>query len=160
MSACRASSRAAPLIRGAPARSRPRRRVARAAQGPLPEALAAAPQLHQQPAVGEIASIGADIAPAAEAVLGPFFAIMSVAFITRIVMSWDPNIKDETMPWLFGAWLASALAHAHVQSAARKAGRMPQHIARMRSRSSLCGVGGRMQRSCACGVPHAGHVCV
>ena len=25
---------------------------------------------------------------------------MSVAFITRIVMSWDPKIRDESMPWL------------------------------------------------------------
>ena len=33
-------------------------------------------------------------------VLGPFFALMSVAFITRIVMSWDPKIRDESMPWL------------------------------------------------------------
>ena len=50
--------------------------------------------------VGTTVRIGSEGAKAASAVLGPLFAVSTILFIVRIVMTWYPSVPYTKLPWV------------------------------------------------------------
>ena len=51
-------------------------------------------------ALGQLSGLDPEGAKAASAVLGPLFAVSTILFIVRIVMTWYPSVPYTKLPWV------------------------------------------------------------